>query len=264
MKLIKKTENDVLYLYSPELEDAGFKNLFSTKIGGVSFQKNIMNFGTSCNDTEESIQKNYMKIFDILGSSPDKAVKAKQTHSDIVLSVDESFGGEGITKPQSFFEADGLITDKNNMTLLVFYADCVPILLADPTTKAIGAVHSGWRGTKAEIVRKAIEKMKSLHKCNPKNIMAAIGPAIGKCHFEVSEDIFNEFKGSVSKAFTEEKNGKFYVDLPNSVKNQLLLSGVPEENIAVSDLCTYCNDFLYSYRREGSSAGRMAAFIKNS
>jgi len=261
MNFIKETKNNITYYYCPELSEKGFNHLFTTRHGGVSFNKNELNFGTSCGDTDENIFKNYCGVFEILNTLPENTVKSKQTHSDTVINVDKSFGGEGIIKQQRFFEADGLITNEPDLTLLVFYADCVPIILADPITKTASAVHSGWRGTKANIITKAIEKM--VHNgCERENIMAVIGPAIGLCHFEVSENIYEEFINTPSREFAIKKDGKFYIDLKKTVKHQIIMAGISEENIAISDICTYCDTSMYSYRREGENAGRMAAFIK--
>ena len=261
MNFIRKTYNDMVYYYCPELSEKGFNHLFSTRIGGCSFDKNELNFGTSSGDTNENILKNYSRVFEILKTTPENTVKSKQTHSDTIITVDKSFGGEGIIKDQRFMEADGLITTDSDLALLVFYADCVPVIIADPVRKSACAVHSGWRGTKENITIKAIEKMINLGS-EPKDLMAVIGPAIGVCHFEVSENVYMEFKNSPYNEFAIVKDDKFYIDLKKTVKKQIVNSGVLEENIAISDICTYCDNEMYSFRREGEKAGRMAAFIK--
>lgn len=262
MKIIKNNTKGVTYYYCPELESMGFKNMFTTKIGGVSFQKNEMNFGASCGDTKENIMKNYEKVFSILETDAEKTVKSKQTHSDIVLCVDSDFGGEGIIKEQRFFEADGLMTSDPDMTLLVFYADCVPVIIADKASKTVCAVHSGWRGTRANIVKNAVTKLIENQGSAPENLFAAIGPAIGVCHFEVQKNVYDEFIQTKNAVCTCSSDGKYFINLAHTVKNQLSDCGIPEENIALADICTYCDQSLYSYRREGESAGRMAAFIK--
>ena len=154
-----------------------------------------------------------------------------------------------------------LITNEPDFTLLVFYADCVPVIIADPKTKSACAVHSGWRGTKENIAIKAIEKMVN-NGSDKKDLMAVIGPAIGLCHFEVSENVYMEFANSPYNEFAIEKDDKFYIDLKKTVEKQIINSGVLKENVAISDICTFCDNEMYSYRREGENAGRMAAFIK--
>lgn len=262
MKFIKQTANNIEYYTILEFIENGFYNIFTTKRNGHSFSTNELNFGTNCGDDPNNILKNYIDTLNIIHSTPEKTVKTKQTHSDIVLTVDNSFGGEGILREQRFLEADGLITNEKDLTLLIFYADCVPILLADKKTKTISAVHSGWRGTRDDITGKAIDKMINEHNSDPKDILLAIGPSIGVCHFEVSEEVYFELTSLYGKDCGIIKDNKFYLDLKQAVFNQAVSRGILQENIAKSPLCTFCEDDLYSFRRENEMAGRMGAFIK--
>jgi hypothetical protein len=262
MKFIKQTTNNIEYYTVPEFTENGFLNIFTTKRNGHSFATNELNFGTNCGDNADAILKNYTDTLNIINSTPEKTVKTKQTHSDIVLTVDKSFGGEGILKEQRFLESDGLITNEKDLTLLIFYADCVPILLADKKTKAISAVHSGWRGTKDDITGKAIDKLINERHSDPKNLICAIGPSIGVCHFEVSEDVYIELTSLYGNDCGVMKDNKFYLDLKQAVYNQAISRGVLPINIVKSELCTFCETDLYSFRREGEKAGRMGAFIE--
>ena len=139
MKFLKETKNNIEYYTVPELTDAGFHNMFTTKLHGHSFPKRTeggeLNFGTNCNDTEEAILKNYTDVLNLWNLSPDQGVKSKQTHSDITLTVDKSYGGEGILREQRYPEADGLITKEKDLAILIFFADCVPILIGDKKQK---------------------------------------------------------------------------------------------------------------------------------
>ena len=261
MNFIKETKNNIEYYSVPEFTRCGFNNIFSTKISGASFPEKELNFGTSCNDTEEAILENYKNLLKIIDSTPEKTIKSKQTHSDIVLKVNKAFGGEGIIKEHSFPEADGLITDEKDLTLLIFFADCVPILIADKKTKVISAVHSGWRGTKDNITTRAIEKFINEYKSDINDLIFAIGPAIGVCHFEVNEEIYTELTGLYGNDCGKIENKKYYLDLKQAVKNQITSCEITEENIAVSEECTYCNENLYSFRREAEKSGRMSAAI---
>lgn len=253
---------NIEYYTVPEFSKHGFQNIFTTKRNGHSFSTNELNFGTNCGDNPEDILINYIDTLKILGSEPQKAVKTKQTHSDITINVDKSFGGEGILREQRFIEADGLMTTERDLTLIIFFADCVPIILADKRTKTISAVHSGWRGTKDDITGKAIDKMISEHSSDPKDILCAIGPSIGVCHFEVSEDVYNELTSLYGNDCGNIKDSKFYLDLKQAVYNQAISRGVLPQNIVKSDICTYCDNDLYSFRREGDKAGRMAAMLQ--
>ena len=261
MNFIKETKNNIEYYTVPEFTKQGFQNIFTTKISGKSFETKELNFGTNLDDTEEAILENYKTALKIINTTPEKTIKSKQTHSDIILKMNKSNSGEGILREHSFPEADGLITDEKGLTLLIFFADCVPILIADKKTKAIAAIHSGWRGTKDNITTKAIEKFITEYNSNPKDLIFAIGPAIGVCHFEVTEELYNELTGLYGQSCGKKKNEKFYLDLKQAVKNQILNKNVPEENIAVSPECTYCNQNLYSFRRQSEKSGRMAGAI---
>ena len=265
MNFVKEIKNNIEYYTVPELSEAGFNNLFTTKLHGHSFPERTssgeLNFGTNCNDSEEAILKNYTDVLSIWNLSPDQAVKSKQTHSDITLTVDKSYGGEGILREQRYDEADGLITKENNLAILIFFADCVPVLIGDKKQKICAAIHSGWKGTYKNIVGKAVEQLINEHKSNPKDLICAIGPAIGPCHFEVSTDLYDEMTSLYGADIGRIQNEKYYLDLKKTVTKQLTDHKIPAENIATSPLCTVCEEYLYSFRREGEAAGRMAAFI---
>lgn len=261
MKFSRKTENNIVYETVPKLLEAGFYNLFTTKYFGHSFEDQELNFGTNCQDSEDAILQNYADVLSLMHLTPQKAVRSKQTHSDISLCVDQSFGGEGITKEHRFLEADGLITQEEDLAVCIFFADCVPVLIADPKNKWMAAVHSGWKGTKKNIVGKTLEQMIRDHGCRPADLLCAIGPSIGICHFEVSEELYRDMTSRYGADIGEKRDGAYYLDLKKTVQKQMLSCGVANENIAVSNLCTVCHKDLYSFRREGEKAGRMAAFI---
>lgn len=265
MKFVKKIKNNIEYYTVPALTEAGFYNMFTTKLHGHSFcdrtQGGELNFGTNCNDTEDAILQNYADVLKLWNLTPDQAVKSKQTHSDITLTVDKSYGGEGILKEQRYPEADGLITKEKNLAVLIFFADCVPILIGDKKQKICAAIHSGWKGTYKNIVGKAVQQLIEEHHSNPEDLICAIGPSIGPCHFEVSHDLYLEMTALFGEDIGRKQDDKYYLDLKKTVKKQLTSHNILENNIAVSPLCTVCEESLYSFRREGESAGRMAAFI---
>lgn len=261
MNFIKETKNNIAYYTVPEISEAGFYNIFTTKYHGHSFEDGQLNFGTNCQDEECSILQNYKDVLSLMNLSPEKAVKSKQTHSDITLLVDKSYGGEGILKEQRFLEADGLITKEKDFGILIFFADCVPVLIADKRQKIVAAVHSGWKGTYKNIVGKALEQLISQHGCKSEDLLCAIGPCISVCHFEVSEDLYQEMTALYGEDIGRTESGKFYLDLKKTVTKQMNSHGILSRQIAISDRCTVCDNDLYSFRREGEKAGRMAAFI---
>jgi len=173
------------------------------------------------------------------GLSQDAMASLKQIHSDIVLETDRhGLAGEG----------DALVSHLSGVTVSIRTADCLPILLADPMTGAVAAVHAGWRGTAAGIVGKTIVRMGS----RPEDLFAAIGPGIGKCCYQVGLD--------VAKQLGEERAG--CVDLAENNRQQLLRAGLHPANVDVLGLCTFCEaQQFFSYRREGERAGRMISYI---
>ena len=141
----------------------------------------------------------------------------------------------------------------------MYSADCYGVLLADSKRKAVGAVHSGWRGTLYDIAGKAVLAMNENFNVHPEDVIAAIGPGIGKCCFEVDLDVASKFE---EKYVSEKENNKFLVDLVSVIKDNLLKMGLKEENILISNRCTVCeNDKFYSYRSHKDKTGRMGAFI---
>ena len=157
--------------------------------------------------------------------------------------------------------ADGVITEKKGIIIGIETADCVPILLCDPTIPVIGAVHAGWRGTAKGIIKNAIKKMKEFYSSDPSKIFIAIGPSIGPCCYEVDEPV----KDAVSRltgSHYESRNGKYYLNLSMENILQALSEGVKRENIWYSGECTRCNpQRFYSYRFSKNEKGRQGGFI---
>lgn len=248
------------YLYCEELRKLGIKNGFTFSKGGVSRGKvEGLNLGFRVGDDESAVLENYRLVSSDLKLDFNSIVASRQTHSANIKIVESSDRGKGVTKESDIFETDGLVTGESNLPLVVFSADCYPVLLADKDKKAVAAVHSGWRGTKQEISKNAVEVMKHDFGVNPENIIAAIGPGIGKCCFEVSNDVAQEFE---NEYIVKKENGKFLIDLPAVVKKTLLSAGLKDENIHFSNRCTVCeNHIFYSYRVHKEKTGRMGAFI---
>ena len=164
-------------------------------------------------------------------------------------------------------ETDGLITDTKEIILSTINADCILLIFYDPVNKVIANVHSGWRGTIKRISTKAVEKMKKEYGSKPENIICCMSPSIGKDHFEVDEDVYNLFKNEFkefneSDKIYEEKNDKWLID--TILINRIILknTGLKEENIIDSGICSVCNkDLIHSYRAHGKGAGRATLII---
>lgn len=261
-------KNGVSFLRFPKLNELGFVNhAFSTKLGGVSNGEfSAMNLSFNRGDSQENVIENYKRLCSATDIDFNTLVASAQDHNTIIRAVTEKEIGIGITKPRDLQSVDGLITNVPNVTLVIYFADCVPILLVDPVKKAIGAVHSGWRGTVKEIVKFAINKMNSEYDCKPENLICTIGPNINKCCYEVDKNVFNEFNAlshlSPDKFTQSIGNGKYMIDLSETNKQILLNCGVKPENIFISDLCTKCNsELLFSHRATNGKRGVMAGLI---
>ncbi len=175
---------------------------------------------------------------------PERVSSVKQIHSNLVLLADR----QGVLG-----EGDALVTNIPGLAVSIRTADCYPILLADARNRAIGAIHAGWRGTAGHIVLKTLEKMYAEYKTNPNDIRAAIGPGIGRCCFEVGDEVSRQFG----------LEGRTHVDLASENRKQMEAAGVLPENIEALGVCTFCDaERFFSYRREKEKAGRMNSFVR--
>ena len=236
---------------------------FTTRYGGVSQgYLAAMNIGTHRGDIPENVLKNYEILGNAIGFDPKKAVLTRQTHTDIVRIVGKEHRGAGLFAPE-LSECDALITNQSETALVIFTADCTPILLHDPVTGAVGAAHAGWRGTASGIARKTVEAMVSAYGCRPENICAAIGPNIGACCFETDRDVPDAMLaalGSAAQPHIRQSGDKYYVNLKELNRLQLVRAGVT--SIAVSADCTACQpERFWSHRRVGSARGSQGAII---
>ncbi|MBR3525979.1 MAG: peptidoglycan editing factor PgeF [Lachnospiraceae bacterium] len=242
-----------------------FPHGFSTRFGGVSsgiFAS--LNLGMNRGDDAECVKENYKRFFRACGIESRSFVCGRQVHGNHVMIVDEKAAKEPYGYKE-LFEADGYVTNTPNVPLVVFTADCIPLLLADEKNRVIASVHSGWRGTVKDIERQAVEKMQSLG-AETGYIKACIGPAIGKCCFEVGGEVVEAVKGllneDASDLYRIKENGKYMLDLKTVVKRCLLRSGLKEENIEIIDDCTMCMPQKYwSHRYTGGERGSQAAVI---
>ena len=236
---------------------------FTTRLGGVSRGSlSSLNIGIHRGDLWENVLKNYEILGNALGFDSENLVLSHQTHTDIVLRVGKEQAGAGLFAPE-LPECDGLITNEPGIALAVFTADCTPILLHDPVTGAVGAVHAGWRGTAASIAARAVEAMAREFGCRPENIRAAIGPNIGACCFQTDADVPDamlEAFGEEAKAFITPKADKYYVNLKEI--NALVLRRAGVRHIDISTECTVCQCHrFWSHRVTKGDRGSQGAII---
>ncbi len=259
----------VSYLTFPLLEEAGIvSHGFSTRIGGVSQGKySTMNFTFTRGDNPEHVMENYRRMARALGVDETRMVLSWQTHTTNVRKVTEEDAGKGIVKERDYGQVDGLITDVPGITLVTFYADCVPLYFVDPVHKAIGLSHSGWRGTVRRMGQVTLSAMKEHYGTQPEDVLCCIGPSICQDCFEVGEEVILEFQKEFDKShwtelFYKKDNGKYQLDLWKA--NEIILgeAGVRKERIQVTDICTHCNpEYLFSHRTCGNERGNLAAFL---
>jgi len=236
---------------------------FTTRLGGVStgFLAS-MNLGVSRGETLENVGENYAVLGRALGFDPKNLVLTRQIHSDIVRVVTKAdhLGVDHHDYP----ECDGLVTNDPGTALVIFTADCTPILLHDPVTGAVGACHAGWRGTAADIAGKTVRAMAENFGTDPKNIRAAIGPNIAACCFETDADVPDAMLaalGDAAKQHITPKGEKYYVNLKAINAQFLHRAGV--RHIDISDACTACRtDLFWSHRRMGQQRGSQGAIIQ--
>lgn len=182
-----------------------------------------------------------------------------QIHSSIVNKIDETNIGQRI-------EGDALITNVKKVPLLTLTADCVPVVIIDPKNKAIGVAHAGWRGTYDKISAKTIQAMSDNYNSNPEDLICVIGPSIGPCCYEVSQELVEKFNTNLANhagKFDIIREDKYYLDLWKI--NELILKDckVKDDNIINLEICTNCNsDKFYSYRKHNKTSKRIGTMIQ--
>ncbi len=187
-------------------------------------------------------------------------VSPLQVHGDHVHVVDEK-ASRGWMELDTSFRADALVTNLPDVVLTILTADCVPLLIADPVRRAVGAVHAGWRGTQQEITRKTVETMGCLYGTRPEDLIVGIGPAIGGCCYEVGEEVVGYFT-AYPEAIAAKENGKYLLDTKQVNARQLEALGVPSRQIEISPVCTACeHERFFSYRADRGTAGRFMSCI---
>ena len=262
---------------------------FSTRPGGVSplvghsapareNVERVLNLGFTDWDTRENVLEN-RRLFQTAADAPELPLIAlRQFHSDVIYVFDDV--------PADSCRGDASITNRPGLLLAIQTADCVPILLVDPKKRAVAAIHAGWRGTVTRIAAKTVGKMQMHFGTKPGDLLAAIGPSIGGCCYEVGTEVATQFLSQFRDApnyFEEFRTGDepnpiqwlnrmppghqpppkgVLLDLRKANRSQLLATGLRPQNIHVSDLCTACRrDLLFSYRKEGAASGRLMSII---
>lgn len=286
-----RATSGVQVLTAPQLADLDWLvHGFSTRPGGVSelqsssrrARERVLNLGFTDWDDRCNVLRNREKFTACIGASTMERVALRQIHSDVVHRI-------GTAISESTLQGDALFTREPGILLTVQTADCIPILFADTRTRAIAAIHSGWRGTLKRIAEKTLGRMKMEFGTRSEDVIAAIGPGIGRCCYEVGHDVAKEFASQFPQApewfkgpFAAIASGdndpnwlpwltmappghapeppRVHLDLIAANRDILVGAGVQPERIVVSQLCTSCRtDLLFSYRKERQTGRMMGA-----
>jgi YfiH family protein len=250
------------------LEQAGFVNGFSTRVGGTSpMPDNALNLAGFNEDTAENILENrrrFLKLFP-RESGGWALAGCWQVHgSDVRLinSLAEAKPAEDAHGDTAY--CDAIVSNAPGVLAGVKTADCVPILIGDPATGAFAAVHAGWRGTLAELAIAALKRMTAEYNTRPQDVRVAIGPAAGSCCYEVGTDVIDGFRNRFPdhELFTETRAGHACINLLEANRNQLISAGVNADQVNIAPLCTMCRtDLFFSYRREKNIHGKVGRLM---
>lgn len=219
----------------------------------------FINLAITCKNIDAKSKDDMLKVCNDGGFNFKNLTSNIQIHSDIVNTIDESNLGQKL-------DGDALITNLKEVPLLIFTADCVPIAVIDTENKAIGVAHAGWRGTFDKIGQKTIDRMSKIYNTKSEDVVCVIGPSIGPCCYEVSQELvekFNTILTNKEEKFYIIKEGKYYLDLWKINEYVLKDSGVKSENIINLNLCTSCNEEqLHSYRKHEKTSKRIGMILQ--
>jgi len=263
-----KLNNLPLFLFSGLSKYQNALHFITTRQGGYSIAPfHTFNLAFHVGDKEENVLRNRAKLAKSLNIPFQSFTISNQVHGTNITIVGQAERGSGATNiATAIKENDAMITNQKNICLLIFVADCLPVLLYDREKMVVSLIHAGWKGTIGLITQKTVSLMQSYWDCRPQDIICAIGPSIGPCCYQVGPEIVDK----VRKIFPKNdnlvqaisKDGRGYLNLWEANKIQLLDCNIPEKNIEVAELCTCCHsDIFFSSRKDNGYTGRFAAGI---
>ncbi|SDD40325.1 peptidoglycan editing factor PgeF [Sporomusa acidovorans] len=265
--VLQQAINKVWYGTFTSFAALGIKHGISTRLGGHSASPFAsLNLGLHTGDDAEVVWHNRQLFCQAVGLTAEKVVTAEQIHGDSIYRVTATDAGRGA---QHYDEAikgtDALITNEPGLPLMLFFADCVPVLIVDPVAKAIGISHAGWKGTVAKIAQKTIFAMQRQFHTNPSDCLVGIGPSIRPCCYEVDEAVINKLSVEFDhwdRLVKPTGENRWQLNLWEANRQQLNEIGIRDNNITVSQICTADNTALFfSHRAEKGNTGRIGAII---
>ncbi len=198
-----------------------------------------------------------------MGVTPDDVLLVRQVHEATV-----AVASHDRPRPWPRPNADAIVSNDSTAAIAIRVADCVPVLLAEETGRAVAAIHAGWRGVASRATIACVTALQTSYGVRPERIIAAVGPSIGPCCYEVSENTYQTFRQAghhptvLERWFEPRPSGKFHLDLWRATRDQLEGAGVMPDNIHIAELCTKTHaDMFHSYRVRGTEAGRMVGII---
>ena len=262
MAFVEHYENGMVYMTSTVIPA---RHLFTTRYGGVSKGALAsLNLLSNKGDAPENIRENYRRMATVLGAGEDDCCVTNQVHSAIVRTVTGADRHRCLSPVP--YTADGLATAEKGLPILCCTADCVPVLLCEKNGKAAAAVHCGWRGSVADILKNAVDALTALG-ARPEDLCAALGPAIGACCFETDDDVPEAItaylQGDTEGLFRRRADGTTLVDLRGANARRLQQLGLKAENIDISEECTMCSPHKYWSDRftRGARGGQAAGLV---
>ncbi|MDR3349688.1 MAG: peptidoglycan editing factor PgeF [Acidaminococcales bacterium] len=264
-EFVLKNIDGIWFGLVPALYERGIKHAFTSKFYGESvLEDKRLNMSFNVGDSEDCVLANRRRVCAALGIDFERLTAARQAHGDNRVYVDEGLLGRGNKNfAGAIAAADALVTDLPGVPLLLLFADCVPVVLADPAKKLVAVVHAGWRGTTANVLRKTAEAFRDEFSSRPKDCVAVIGPSIGPECYKVGREVYRAARDNLSdyqKFFQPAGENEWQFDLWQANKAQLEMAGVKTENIFISGICTKCHrELFFSHRAEKGRAGRFAA-----
>lgn len=263
---MKQSKNGKIHCIEPELISSlsGIAAGFTTRHEGVSRPPyNSLNLGLNTNDSPHNVHGNRSLLVRAFGAKSDQLLTVTQTHGTDILIVDSPNADVAHFLK---IECDGIITNQRGIMIGIGVADCAPVLLVDPVKRIVAALHAGWKGTAYGIARKGVAAMIGNFGSKQSDIVAAIGPAIGPCCYEVDEPVRSAFAASEAEVWRqtsrETASGTWKLDVPSAVKLQLIDSGLLPGNVETSQYCVCCTqELFFSYRRDKGETGRHLGFI---